>query len=192
MSLIGLIPLVGGMAVTGWLLTASDNLNAGSMEVPPAGFYLRRGGRLFFVGYLYTFVAMVLIYGLMFGFLMLVSGPQAFSPPSFGLFFGGWLLLVFGIGLASHLAFLFIVPGALEADLRGALRGLNPVHAIGDVIRHPKDSFFAGLISYLAWIIAGLGGSLCYVGIILTLGYGALVFAGALYVYERNTKGSAA
>jgi len=41
-------------------------------------------------------------------------------------------------------------------------------------------------------IVASLGASLCYVGIILTLGYGALIFAGALYVYERNTKISAA
>jgi len=78
-------------------------------------------------------------------------------------------------------------PPAIEADARGALRGLNPIHAIADVFHHPKESLFAALITYVGWIIAGLGASLCYVGIILTLGYGALVFAGALYVYERNT-----
>ena len=97
------------------------------------------------------------------------------------------MIIVFGIAIVTHLAFLFFVPGAVEADARGAIRGLNPIHAIADVFKHPKDSILAALITYLGWIIAGLGASLCYVGMILTLGYGALVFAGALYVYERNT-----
>lgn len=188
MSLIALIPFVGGMALAGWVLTAADNLHSGSAVVPPAGFYLRRGARLFFVAYIWGLIAAVLIYGSLFGFLFLMIHSQATEGGFFGLFFLVWFAFVFGFGLVTHLAFLFIVPGAVEADARGAIRGLNPLHAIADVFRQPKDSLLAGLITYLGWIVASLGGALCYVGILLTLGYGALIFAGALYVYERNTK----
>jgi hypothetical protein len=188
MSLIALIPFVGGMALAGWVLTAADSLHSGSAVVPPAGFYLRRGARLFFVAYIWGLIAAVLIYGSLFGFLFLMIHSQATEGGFFGLFFLVWFAFVFGFGLVTHLAFLFIVPGAVEADARGAIRGLNPLHAIADVFRQPKDSLLAGLITYLGWIVASLGGALCYVGILLTLGYGALIFAGALYVYERNTK----
>ncbi len=193
MSLIALIPFVGTMALTGWVLTAADNLHSGSALVPPAGFYLRRGARLFFVAYVYGLAATILVYGSFFGFFFVFTNPQAIGGAAFAfLFTVGWFAFVFGFALVTHLAFLFIVPGAVEADARGALRGLNPVHAIAAVFRHPKDSLLAGLITYLGWIVASLGGALCYIGILLTFGYGALIFAGALYVYERNTKVGAA
>ena len=186
-SLIGLIPFVGGMALAGWVLTAADRLFEGDHTVPPAGFYLRRGAKLYFVAFVWGLIFTALIYSVIFAFMTGLARPGAFNSATFFLVFGGWFLFVFGIGIATHLIFLFFVPGAVEADARGALRGLNPVHAVSDVIHHPKDSLLAALISYLAWIIAGVGASLCYVGIVITLGYGALIFAGALYVYERNT-----
>jgi hypothetical protein len=192
MSLIALIPFVGGMALAGWVLTATDSFHEGAATVPPAGFYLRRGARLYFVAFVWSTVATTLLYGTMFAFFLTVFQPRALGGSVVLLSFGGWFAFVLFVGLATHAAFLFIVPGAVEADARGAVRGLNPMHAIADVLSHPKESFFAGLITYVGWIIASLGASLCYVGIILTLGYGALVFAAVLYVYERNTKVSAA
>ena len=190
-SLIALIPFVGGMALIGWVLTAADGLHGGRPEVPPAGFYLRRGARVFLVAFIWGAVLAIVVYGSMFAFLSLFF-QQTNNASTFFLAFGGWFAFVLFIGLATHVAFVFIVPGAVEADQRGALHGLNPVPAIADVFRHPKESLIAALISYLAWIIAGLGASICYVGILLSLGYGAMVFAGVLYVYERNTKSSAA
>jgi len=47
MSLIALIPFVGSMALAGWVLTAADGMHEGVAAVPPAGFYLRRGARLY-------------------------------------------------------------------------------------------------------------------------------------------------
>ncbi|HLZ94153.1 MAG TPA: DUF4013 domain-containing protein [Candidatus Dormibacteraeota bacterium] len=192
MSLIGLIPFVGGMALAGWVLTAADNLHEGVATVPRAGFYLHRGARLYFVAFVWGLIASAILYGGMFAFFAVFFHPSALPGGAYFFAFGGWFAFVLFLGVATHVAFLFIVPGAVEADERGALRGLNPIPAIADVFRHPKDSLLAALIAYLAWIIAGLGASLCYVGFILTLGYGAMVFAGALYVYERNTKISAA
>jgi len=188
MSLIALIPFVGTMALAGWVLTATDGMHEGVATVPPAGFYLRRGARLYFVAFVWGALVAAVVYGAMFAFLTAFFRPDAGTGPTFFLAFGGWFAFVLLLGVATHVAFLFVVPGAVEADERGAVRGLNPLPAIADVFRHPKDSLLAALITYLAWIIAGLGASLCYVGILLTLGYGAMVFAGVLYVYERNTK----
>jgi hypothetical protein len=186
-SLIALIPFVGSMALIGWLLTAADRLFEDDHTVPPAGFYLRRGARVYFVAFIWALVSSAILYTILFGFMAGFMHPMATGTSTFFFLFGGWFVFVLGIGLVTHLVFLFFVPGAVEADARGAIRGLNPVHAVADVFHHPKDSLLAALISYVAWIIAGIGASLCYVGILITLGYGALVFAGALYVYERNT-----
>lgn len=191
-SLIALIPFVGSMALAGWVLTATDSMHAGDPTVPPPGFYLRRGARLYFVAFVWGLIASVVLYGTMFAFFGLFFQQTTAPGPAILFAFGGWFAFILLIGVTTHAAFLFIVPGAVEADERGALSGLNPIPAVADVFRHPKDSLIAALIAYLAWIIAGLGASLCYVGILLTFGYGALVFAGALYVYERNTKVSAA
>src|SRR5437763_16046737 len=38
MGLIGLIPIVGGLQLTGWMLAMLDNLRAGRQKIPPAGF----------------------------------------------------------------------------------------------------------------------------------------------------------
>ena len=191
-SLIALIPFVGGMAMAGWVLTAADSMHAGNPTVPPAGFHLHRGARLYFVAFVWGLIAAVVLYGTLFAFFALFFQQAAAPGPAFLFVFGGWFAFVLLLGVTTHAAFLFIVPGAVEADERGAWRGLNPIPAIADVFHHPKDSLLAALIAYLAWIIASLGASLCYVGVLLTFGYGALVFAGALYVYERNTKVSAA
>ena len=192
MSLIALIPFVGSMALAGWVFTATDGMHEGVATVPPAGFYLRRGARLYFVAFVWGLVIATLLYGAMFAFLAAFFQPNLGVGPMFFLAFGGWFAFVLLLGVGAHVAFLFIVPGAVEADERGAIRGLNPIPAIADVFRHPKESLLAALITYLAWIIAGLGASLCYVGVLVTLGYGAMVFAGVLYVYERNTQVSAA
>src|SRR6202171_3303867 len=61
LTLIG-IPLAG-IALAGWMLTAADNLRAGRLELPPPGFYVRRGYRLFLVqlAYLLALVALAAI-----------------------------------------------------------------------------------------------------------------------------------
>lgn len=191
-SLIGLIPFAGGMALAGWVLTAADGMHEGVASVPRAGFYFRRGARLYAVGFVWGLIVAAVVYGGMLGFFMLFFKAGTFGGSTFFFAFGGWFAFILFFGIATHVAFVFIVPGAVEADARGAIRGLNPVPAISDVFRHPKDSLLAALITYLAWIVASLGASLFYVGFLFTLGYGAMIFAGVLYLYERNTKAGAA
>src|SRR2546421_767263 len=77
MGLIGLIPIVGGLQLTGWMLAMLDNLRAGRQEIPPAGFrYATRGVWLWLAG---------VIYGLIFGFVFYGSfALYAIAPPPDG------------------------------------------------------------------------------------------------------------
>src|SRR5207245_11263668 len=52
-GLIALIPIVGWIAMTGWLMMAFENVRAGKNELPPAGFHLERGIAIFGVFLIY-------------------------------------------------------------------------------------------------------------------------------------------
>src|SRR2546430_4396845 len=63
MGLIGLIPIVGGLQLTGWMLAMLDNLRAGRQEIPPAGLrYATRGVRLWLAGGNYGLIFVFLFY----------------------------------------------------------------------------------------------------------------------------------
>ena len=66
MGLIGLIPIVGSIAILGWALAATDMVRQGWKELPPAGFqHLERGVNPFVVGLVYgvvlVFTALALV-----------------------------------------------------------------------------------------------------------------------------------
>jgi hypothetical protein len=65
-GLILIIPIVGQIALLGWLLMTLDNLRAGRQELAPAGFHLGRGISLFGVQLIYG-VALFLVPGILFG-----------------------------------------------------------------------------------------------------------------------------
>src|SRR5215472_14973507 len=52
-ALILIIPIVGQIALLGWLMVTVDNLRAGRQELAPAGFHLGRGIALFGVELIY-------------------------------------------------------------------------------------------------------------------------------------------
>src|SRR5919109_1462835 len=73
-GLIAVIPIVGWIAMVGWLMMNIDNFRAGRRELAPAGFHLSRGVGLFFV---------FLIYGLVLGvpgFVLGIVGGTNHSP----------------------------------------------------------------------------------------------------------------
>src|SRR6266851_6645389 len=55
-ALILIIPIVGLIALAGWMLMTLDNLRAGRQELAPAGFHLNRGISLFGVWFLYALI----------------------------------------------------------------------------------------------------------------------------------------
>src|SRR5690348_13822936 len=55
-GLIAIIPIVGWIAMTGWLMMAFENARSGRNELPPAGFHLERGIAIFVVFLVYGIV----------------------------------------------------------------------------------------------------------------------------------------
>ena len=58
-GLIALIPIVGWIAMTGWLMMAFENIRAGKNELPPAGFHLERGIAIFGVFLIYGVILQI-------------------------------------------------------------------------------------------------------------------------------------
>src|SRR5215469_14331094 len=65
-ALILIIPIIGQIALLGWLLATVDNLRAGRQQLAPAGFYLGRGIALFGVELIYG-IALFIIPGIIEG-----------------------------------------------------------------------------------------------------------------------------
>src|SRR5581483_10251686 len=72
-----IIPIVGQMALFGWMLAALDNLRAGRQELPPAGFsFIGRGVNLFVV-YLVYVLALVVVLGVLFAIAIVVASASS-------------------------------------------------------------------------------------------------------------------
>jgi len=65
-GLILIIPIIGQIALLGWLMVTVDNLRAGRQELAPAGFHLGRGIALFGVELIYG-IALFIIPGILEG-----------------------------------------------------------------------------------------------------------------------------
>src|SRR5438067_7837407 len=117
MGLIGLIPIVGGLQLTGWMLAMLDNLRAGRQEIPPAGFrYATRGVWLWLAGVLYGLIFVFVFYGSFAVFAIAITAlghgsagdtgsnanPQALIAfPLLGIWFGF-------LGLSALLGWVFV------------------------------------------------------------------------------------
>jgi hypothetical protein len=184
-GLISLIPIVGSINLYGWMLTAVDNLRSGRPELPPAGFYLERGWRLF-VALLVYFLPFGLIAGaLVAGLIVTViqtaqspeSAAQATAASSIAVLFSGlqWLLVAVTYLLQS------LVPVfALATDRHGLGRALDPRVLWATASVRPSSTVIAGLLTIAANFIAGVGIYVCCVGILVSLPYGMAMLAAVI------------
>src|SRR5690348_15061412 len=104
-GLIAIIPIVGWIAMTGWLMMAFENARSGRNELPPAGFHLERGIAIFVV---------FLVYGIVLnipGIILLTAGGIA-SGHSQSIFNAGSPLSSLGylLSTAASLLFRFMSP----------------------------------------------------------------------------------
>ena len=195
MGLIGLIPVVGSLQQTGWMLTMLDNLRAGRYEVPPAAFrYATRGVWLWLTGVIYVAVFAVVFYGFFFIFALGTTlggslGDHGHAGNALVLLLFPFLFVWVGIVGLLSVAIWIVVPAVIELVDRKRLEGAfdfpGIIHAIGT---DPQHNLAAGGLLFVAYFIAGLGAYVCWVGVIFTAPYALTVVAGVLRWYETSVK----
>ncbi|TMD70811.1 MAG: DUF4013 domain-containing protein [Chloroflexi bacterium] len=177
-GLIYIIPIVGWIAMYGWLLMTIDNYRAGRRELPPAGFHLARGIILFVVYLVYVIV--IEIPG------GILTGIGAGNHSS-GLLALGYLIdAVLGLFLA------FLLPAIILSTYRSGFAGGFDVAGVwATATRDPGTTVIAALLAIVAGLISGLGFILCCVGLLFTIPYSQAIIAGVITWYERRLAGPA-
>ena len=178
-GLIAFIPIVGSIALLGWLLITVDNYRAGRRELAPAGFHLERGIALWVVLFVYAIVL-----SLPGGIVNTVGASSENGNP---LAFLGGLLYLAGFGLL-----LFLAPAIFLNTYRAGFSGGFDVSGIWQISAGDANpTVLAAVMILVANLIGGLGFALCCVGLLFTLPYAAAIQAGVLTWYERELAGPA-
>ncbi len=176
-GLIFIIPIVGWIALAGWLVLTIDNYRAGRRELPPAGFHLERGIALFVV---------LLVYGIV------IAIPITVLYTVGGAGHNGAVSALAGlINLALTLLFAFIAPSLILHTYRGGFNGGFDVNAVWETATaNTSNTVIAGLIVYVARLVGGIGFLLCCVGALFTIPYSTAITAGIVTWYESTLSGS--
>jgi hypothetical protein len=179
-GLIAIIPIIGWIAMTGWLMMAFENARSGRNELPPAGFHLERGIAIFLVFLIYGFVLYIPA-------LILFAAGGIASSGSSNFFNQGSPLTSLGylLNLAASLFLRFLVPSLIVHTYHGGFAGGMDVQRVWRLATvNVNNSIVAGLIVFVASIIGGLG-FVCCIGFIFTIPYENTITAGAVAWFER-------
>jgi Protein of unknown function (DUF4013) len=177
-GLIFIIPIVGWIALYGWLVMAIDNYRAGRRELPPAGFHLGRGVALFVV-----YLVWVIVFNIPGG---IFSGAGSGGHNSAAAGFGSLLGFLLGLFLA------FLVPAIYLNTYRAGFSGGFDISAIWrTATSNVSTTIVAALLIIVAGIISVAGVIVCCVGLLFTIPYGAAIIAGVVAWYERELAGPA-
>jgi hypothetical protein len=164
-ALILLVPVVGLVALLGWMMMTSANLLAGRQDVAPAGFHLRRGVKLFAVGIVYWVGLGAPLSGLRYadaiwnGALPLQAVATIYNY----------------LGLVAYVV--LMVPLVVATEQGGFLGGLNVVNVVLSILRRPFRTAVAALVALIAIAIGIFGFALLIVGAPFTITYAASVVA---------------
>jgi Protein of unknown function (DUF4013) len=178
-GLILIIPIVGLIATAGWMLLTYDNLRAGRQELAPAGFHLSRGIGLFGAWLIYSLVLSLPGYVLSgLGSAMDTNHPLAGTPVS---------ALGSLLGFAAQLLLYFLLPSIIVMTYHRGFSGGMDVDGVWRLATtNLNHSVMAGLIMFVAGIIAAAGIIACCVGVFFTGAYAATVMTGAASWFERQ------
>jgi hypothetical protein len=122
-GLIGLIPIIGGINVIGWVLAATDMVRSGWKELPPAGFqHLERGVGPFVVGLVYGLAVSVVVVVMILSAVLLGMRGHVQIIIAIGI-----VLLVVLLLVAFWLAALYLFAAVLiGSDRLGIARAIDP------------------------------------------------------------------
>src|SRR2546423_8285534 len=197
MGLIGLIPIVGGLQLTGWVLGRLATFRAGAQEIPPAGFrYATRGVWLWLAGVIYGLIFVFVFYGSFAVFAIAMTalghgstGDNGSNANPVALIFFPLFFIWFGVvGLVSLLLWVF-VPALIEHTDRTGLGGAFNIPGLIRTLRaDPQHNLAAAGLTLVAYIISGLAVYVCWVGGSFPRPYALTLVAGILRWYEVTLK----
>ena len=179
-GLIVFIPILGWIAMNGWLMMAFENARAGKNELPPAGFHLARGIGIWVVLIVYGFVL-----GIPGG--VLIGAGSIAAGNGHNAFNAGSPLIALGylVAFVGSLAFRCLIPSLIVHTYHGGITGgfdVDKVWRLATV--NVSNSVIAGLIIFVASIIGGFGVACC-IGAIFTIPYENTINAGAAAWFEK-------
>jgi hypothetical protein len=192
-ALILIIPIVGWIATTGWLMMAFENARAGRNELPPAGFHLERGIAIFGVYLIYAIVLNIP------AFILdgIGSASTAALRAQNGYTYTYYSSPLNGLGsLWSFLASLlldFLLPSLIVLTFHNGFGGGLDV---GRVWRYATtnvtNSIIGGVIIFVTGFITAAGLIACCIGVFLTAVYSVTIWAGVAAWFERMQSAPAA
>lgn len=178
-ALILIIPIVGLIATAGWMLMTFDNIRAGRQELAPAGFHLSRGIGLFGAWLIYAVVLAIpgaIVRGI--GAGMDVNHDFTAGGPFIGL---GALL-----NFAAQLLLYFLLPSIIVMVYHHGFSGGMDVPGVWRLATsNLNNGIIAGLMMFVAGIVAALGLIACCIGVFFTGAYAASVMVGVASWFER-------
>jgi len=185
-GLILIIPIVGWIATTGWLMLAFENARSGRNELPPAGFHLGRGIGIFGVYLIYGIVLSIP------GFILngigshTVSTQQGFTYTTGSPLGSLWNLLV-------QLFIDFLAPTLIVMVYHHGFRGgFDFANIWKYATSNVSNSVIAGLIIFVGGLIGALGLIACCIGVFFTIVYSISIQAAVAAWFERVQSAPAA
>lgn len=179
-GLILIVPIVGLIATAGWMLMTFDNIRAGRQELAQPGFHLSRGIGLFGAWLIYAVVLSIpgdILNGI--GSGVYNANHTYHGGPFMGL---GSLL-----NFAAQLLLYFLLPSIIVMTYHHGFSGGMDVPGVWRLATsNTSNSVIAGLMMFVAGIIAALGIVACCIGVFFTGAYAALVMTGVASWFERT------
>jgi Protein of unknown function (DUF4013) len=184
MGLLFVVPILGWVATTGWMLATLDNLRSGRRMLAPIGLHLGRGWRL---------VLVLLVYGLVVDALAAAAAVPGFLIANAlhdtlgalgGIFLviAGCAIEVLGVVAVSTL----LLPAIISATDAGGVRsGLHLPRIITTLHAKPQPAIVSALLLLLVYAFQSAGALACGIGIFVTIGYSLPVMAAIFNRYEQ-------
>jgi hypothetical protein len=180
MGLIALIPIVGWIALLGWVLQTMDNYAQGRAELAPYGFPLGRGFQLFVPLLVWELVVFLPGYIVVIIGSAIAGASSGYESSGGGTVLGGVLaLLGYLVIIVAGLALFFFAPAILANVWR---EGMGAGFRVGEIARTAFGSFgntfLAAILGLVSNFISGIGYQICIIPGIFTGPYGAAIWAG--------------
>jgi len=179
-GLILIIPIVGWIATTGWLMLAFENARSGRNELPPAGFHLSRGIGIFGVYLIYGIVLSIP------GFALNSIGSHTTSLES-GFSYSTGSPLGSLWNLLTQLLIDFLSPTLIVMVYHHGFRGGFDLANIWKyATSNVTNSIVAALIIFVGSLIGALGLIACCIGVFFTIVYSISIQAAVAAWFERQ------